>query len=433
MVEEDAAATLDRVPPVDLDTQTPLLHLRSGGVSLLLQLSPTALPVVRHWGADLGDLAGRADPWMVLDAVEPLFCLIPEPSDTWRADPALSGTREGEPTAWAVAHCQTRLFSETELTGGVVEVGPDTVIVEAEDPVAAAHPRPRHSADRHRRGLLPGRDHQSRRSSPTGWTGSACTCLPGTARPTRSRWTDPRSLRYPSRSGALSSDSDGGEPAQLLVGEPWAGFQRGQVWQAHVAFSGAVSHRCVTAGGRSYLGGGERLAAGEVVLGQEESYHSPWVLWSWGARAGCGRRPAASQRPAGGRPARAGDLRCDRAGLRPSRPAGHADAGRVRGGGRGGGLPARSSAGAYAPGSTRTQTTTGPPTPRRPTIWPGCSDGSASSIWRSGWPSSRSGSTRVRRSSATIPTGCSPHPATAWSSRCSTCPSDRRWSTSGSG
>ena len=280
MVEEDAAATLDRVPPVDLDTHTPLLHLRSGGVSLLLQLSPTALPVVRHWGADLGDLAGRADPWMVLDAVEPLFCLIPEPSDTWRADPALSGTREGEPTAWAVAHCQTRLFSETELTGGVVEVGPDTVIVEAEDPVA------RLTLDLAiqltdtgvvccRAGITNHGDQPYRLDRlslylPAGDSATHQIALDGSA-----------ISALPLRSGALSGGSDGGEPAQLLVGEPWAGFQRGQVWQAHVAFSGAVSHRCVTAG-RSYLGGGERLAAGEVVLGQEESYHSPWVLWSWG-------------------------------------------------------------------------------------------------------------------------------------------------------
>ena len=79
-----------------------------------------------------------------------------------------------------------------------------------------------------------------------------------------------------------------------MVGEPWVGFRRGEVWQAHVAFSGAVSHRCVTAGGRTYLGGGERLAAGEVVLAPEEAYHSPWVLWAWGSgwmrrRPGCTR------------------------------------------------------------------------------------------------------------------------------------------------
>ena len=97
MVDEDAAATLDNVPPADLDTQTPLLHLRSGGVSLLLQLSPTALPVVRHWGADLGDLAGRTGPWSAWGAVEPSFSVIPEPSEAWRADPACPAPATGSP------------------------------------------------------------------------------------------------------------------------------------------------------------------------------------------------------------------------------------------------------------------------------------------------------------------------------------------------
>jgi len=34
--------------------------------------------------------------------------------------------------------------------------------------------------------------------------------------------------------------------------------------------------------GRTYLGGGELLQAGEVVLGRGEAYHSPWVVWAWG-------------------------------------------------------------------------------------------------------------------------------------------------------
>ena len=218
---------------------------------------------------------------MGLGAVEPLFCLIPEPSDAWRADPALSGTRDGEPTTWAVAHCQTRLFSETALTGGVVEVGADTVIVEAEDPVA------RLTLDLAiqltdtgvvccRAGIT------NRRDQPYRLDGLSLYLPAGDSATHQIELDGSPISAVPLRSGGLSSDSDGGELAQLLVGEPWAGFQRGQVWQAHVAFSGATSHRCVTAGGRSYLGGGERLAAGEVVLGLEESYHSPWVLWSWG-------------------------------------------------------------------------------------------------------------------------------------------------------
>ena len=340
MIDEDAP-TLDRDPPADLDTHTPpLLHLRSGGVSLLLQLSTTALPVVRHWGADLGDLAGRTAPWTALDAVEPLFSLIPEPSDSWRADPALSGTREGEPTDWAVTRCQTRLFSETELTGGVAEVGADTVIVEAEDPVAqlsidVAIQLTDTGVVCCRAGITNHGDQPYRLD------GLSLYLPAGDSATHQIEFDGSPISTVPLRPGGLSCDSDSGELAQLLVGEPWAGFHRGQVWQAHVAFSGATSHRCVTAGGRSYLGGGERLAAGEVVLGPEESYHSPWVLWSWGLGLDAAAARLHRNARAGRRPARAVDLRCDRSGLRPARPAGHAVARRVRRGGRGGSVPAR--------------------------------------------------------------------------------------------
>ena len=88
----------------------------------------------------------------------------------------------------------------------------------------------------------------------------------------------------PMRTGGLTLTHHDGRPEQLVLGQPWAGFRRGQVWQVHVAFSGAVSHRAeLTTGGRTYLGGGELLAAGEVTLGAGESYHSPWIFWSWGA------------------------------------------------------------------------------------------------------------------------------------------------------
>ena len=69
----------------------------------------------------------------------------------------------------------------------------------------------------------------------------------------------------------------------LALAEASTGFRRGQVWQVHVAFSGAIQHRVErTVYGRTYLGGGELLQAGEVVLGSGEAYHSPWVVWAWG-------------------------------------------------------------------------------------------------------------------------------------------------------
>ena len=87
------------------------------------------------------------------------------------------------------------------------------------------------------------------------------------------------------RSGSWSVDHGvfDDRPAHLVLAEAGTGFRRGQVWQVHVAFSGAVQHRVErTAYGRTYLGGGELLQAGEIVLGTGEAYHSPWVVWTWG-------------------------------------------------------------------------------------------------------------------------------------------------------
>jgi hypothetical protein len=55
MSVEDAAPT---VFSADNDAATALLHMRAQGVSVLMQLKPTGLPVILHWGADLGDLDG---------------------------------------------------------------------------------------------------------------------------------------------------------------------------------------------------------------------------------------------------------------------------------------------------------------------------------------------------------------------------------------
>ena len=87
----------------------------------------------------------------------------------------------------------------------------------------------------------------------------------------------------PLRSGGLTVTEASGRPAHLVLGEFSAGFHRGEVWQAHVAFSGAVAHLAEVAPyGRTYLGGGERLQPGEVALNSGEAYHSPWVHWTWG-------------------------------------------------------------------------------------------------------------------------------------------------------
>ena len=80
---------------------SPIIHLRNGGVSLVLDLSSGRLPVILYWGEDLGALSDAelanvalvSIPSVVpndLDVPE-LVEILPLPSGGWRGLPGLSG------------------------------------------------------------------------------------------------------------------------------------------------------------------------------------------------------------------------------------------------------------------------------------------------------------------------------------------------------
>ena len=75
----------------------------------------------------------------------------------------------------------------------------------------------------------------------------------------------------------------GADAAYLMhAGVSGFSFQQGQVWAVHTAWSGnhtTVAER--TSYGR-WLGGGELLLPGEVVLAEQQSYRSPWLYGSYG-------------------------------------------------------------------------------------------------------------------------------------------------------
>lgn len=292
MPETQAAATIpaDGSPNQNTELLT-LLHLHSGGVSLLLQISSSSLPVVLYWGADLGDLGGPAAA-RSLAALLPIGepeagegsapAIIPAYGSGWLAGPGLAGSHNGRTTAPRFSEVDVRLVSQTELTPGLTEIGSDTVIFQAEDPAAEL------SLDLAVQltgsGVVRCRAGVTNRATERYRLDGLNLFLPVGAGGTHTLQLDELPvLSHPLRAGGLSVHGEPGRPAQLVLGEPWAGFRRGQIWQAHVAFSGPVTHRAeVAVDGRTYLGGGERLSSGEVVLQTGEAYHSPWVMWSWG-------------------------------------------------------------------------------------------------------------------------------------------------------
>ena len=285
----DAATS---VSSFDHDSAISLLHMRSQGVSVLMQLRTTGLPVILHWGADLGDLDALATD-ALLAAFGPtgpdplpsiMSSLVPESSAGWNSRAALAGSHDGHTSAASFTISNARLISDQPVLPGLTEVGADTVIIEAEDPVnrlsldlaiqltasglvrCRAGVTNKNVADYRLEGLdlfLPVGDLATHRVE---FDGAALSTMA-------------------LRSGSWSVDHGvfDDRPGHLALAEAGTGFRRGQVWQVHVAFSGAVQNRVErTAYGRTYLGGGELLQAGEIVLGIGSVYHSPWVIWTWG-------------------------------------------------------------------------------------------------------------------------------------------------------
>jgi alpha-galactosidase len=289
MSVEDAEAT---VFPVEHDAAASLLHMRVQGVSILLQLKPTGLPVILHWGADLGDLEGLSAEALLaafgptgLDPLPSMMSsLVPEPSAGWSSRAALAGSHDGYTSAASFTRSHAHLISDTVVRPGLTEVGADTVIIEAEDRVN------RLSLDVAIQltddGLVRCRAGVTNKNVADYRLEALELFLPVSDLAThRIEFDGPAVSTAGLRSGSWSVDHVGFDdrPAQLALAEAGTGYRRGQVWQVHVAFSGAVQHRVEhTAYGRTYLGGGEFLQAGEIVLGIGEAYHSPWVVWTWG-------------------------------------------------------------------------------------------------------------------------------------------------------
>lgn len=265
------------------------VHLTAGGVSVVLALDVDAMPVVVHWGRALGPvddeilaaLARNGHRQRVVDepdAPRPVG-VVPEARQGWLGFPGVAGLREGRAPFAAFARVEATvageravvtgrddaaglmLRQEIELTGtGVLRIraalrniGEDAFTVSGLD---IAVPIPARAAS-----LL---DFTGRHSAER--------------RPQRAEIVDGTHLRE-SRHGRTGPDA----VTLLVAGEPGFGPARGEVWAAHLAWSGnqrVWAHR--TNGGYSFLGAGELLDAGELVLEGEEEYTTPWLVLTYG-------------------------------------------------------------------------------------------------------------------------------------------------------
>jgi alpha-galactosidase len=267
-----------------------ILHLRAAGSSLVLDARGTRVPALVHWGRDLGaltvpELAALADalvPAVPPSAVDvPLhLSVLPALVEGWSGRAGIEGfwSASGRgPGAFTLdgveavgdraallrlvsADLRLVVLTDVELTEqGVLRVrhtlenaGHDTFELTSLDTVLPVPDRARELLDFS--GLW---SHERR---------------PQRSAPGHGVWS--REQRH----GRPGHD----DPYLLAVGTPGFAFRSGEVWAAHVAWSGDKrlwSERASL--GRSVVAGGELLAPGELRLAPGERYVAPWLVAAW--------------------------------------------------------------------------------------------------------------------------------------------------------
>ena len=271
-----------------------LIHLRAAGSSLLLDARGTRVPAVVHWGHDLGDLdqdalAALTD--AVVPAVPPSavdhplrVSLLPALHEGWSGRQGLSAFRAGGAPVDRLELVGLELAEVDGTRGGGVTItlrsADGGLVVSTEIELAPEGVlRARHTVRNATRepvelaGLdvvLPLPDRAAEVLDLAGlWSRER--------RPQRTPLNHGTWLRE-TRHGRPGHDS----PYLMMAGRPGFGFRDGEVWALHVAWSGDIRLFADRQGvGASLLGGGEMLAPGEVRLGPDGAYTTPWVVAVW--------------------------------------------------------------------------------------------------------------------------------------------------------
>ena len=249
------------------------------------------MPFFLHWGRDLGPLPDAALAQLadaIVPAVSPSsidaplrLSLLPVESEGWSGLPGIAGANDAGPLSPAFVlagldrsgerDIRVRLVDEILGLEVLVELGIDTGGV-LESRIGVTN-------------RAPAAFTLSRLAATLPVPARARELLDFTGRWSHERRPQRRSLEHGSwsrqtRHGRTGHDS----PFALVAGTDGFGFQRGEVWALHVAFSGdqhlsADSH----ATGHALLSGGELLAAGEVRLETGQSHQSPPVVAAFSA------------------------------------------------------------------------------------------------------------------------------------------------------
>jgi alpha-galactosidase len=274
-------------------------HLRAAGASFVLDARGTAVPVIVHWGADLGDLSDDAladladsqTPAVGPSSIDtPLRqSILPAMADGWSGRPGIAGYHEG-----AALSPLGMQHSPAFVLAGIDAVD-RSLSVELRTGAGASALSVVVRIELSEHGVLRQRLTATNLGSSVYSLASLDATLPVPARARElldftGRW--PRE-RQPQRRdlahGTWTRDSRHGRPGHdsaylMVAGTPAFGFRTGEVWGSHLAWSGDQRLWAESgATGFTVLGGGELLEPGEVRLKTGEGFTSPWLVSSWSA------------------------------------------------------------------------------------------------------------------------------------------------------
>lgn len=282
-----------------------VVHLRAHGVSVLLDVNGGLLPAITHWGQDLGELTeadasllvlGKTEPFSVNNQDEPVRVnLLATHEPGWYGRTGLEGSR-ADGSDWSPKFITERLTVLTtqplQRRGSLIETGAAALTITATDPLANLAITL--EVELLSSGLL------RARAALTNTGTSAYNVrelgivlpVPSAARELqdfRGHWAKERAPQRTAfnvgthlregRKGRTGADA----AFMLTAGEPGFGFEKGEVWGVHTAFSGG--HRTWAERsflGQQFLGGSELLLPGEVNLAENETYTGAWVYAAYG-------------------------------------------------------------------------------------------------------------------------------------------------------
>lgn len=264
--------------------------LRRDGTAVLFEQPGSGLPVVLHWGADLGDLteadcgelsaaASRQTRPGTLDAAWQVS-ILPQESDGWPGRPGALLTRDGAPVfpRWEVASI-VRTWSAAVVTARDAASG---ILLTSRFAIEAG-------------GVLTVR--HAVRNTGTGtlvvdWLEATMPAPKAVDRLTEfaGRWTRekvPHTTEMPRGSVARQTRRGraGHDSTTLLVASIDAPADRdGELWAVHLGWSADTTYR--TDRGPEFvtiIGAGELLRPAEIGLANGEDYSTPVAFFAWSA------------------------------------------------------------------------------------------------------------------------------------------------------